>query len=46
MDGSHGLGLGLYIAGCIVEAHGGHIEVESGPGGTTFRVCLPRAPPS
>jgi PAS domain S-box-containing protein len=38
-----GLGLGLYIARQIVEAHGGEIRVESAPGaGTTFTVLLPR----
>ena len=38
-----GLGLGLALARQLVEAHGGHISVES-PGeglGTTFRVQLP-----
>ena len=38
-----GLGLGLYISRCIVEAHGGSIEALS-PGlgrGTTIRVRLP-----
>ncbi|HEU5208682.1 MAG TPA: sensor histidine kinase [Longimicrobiales bacterium] len=38
------LGLGLYIAERIVSAHGGYIEVESGPDtGTTFTVNVPRA---
>ncbi|MCA1825839.1 MAG: ATP-binding protein [Myxococcales bacterium] len=38
-----GLGLGLYIARQMVEAHGGRIEVESEPGlGTTFVVEIPR----
>jgi signal transduction histidine kinase len=37
-----GLGLGLYIARQIVEAHGGSITVESMiDHGTTFRVALP-----
>jgi two-component system sensor kinase FixL len=40
-----GLGLGLYIARQIVEAHGGEIRVESAPGtGTSFIVLLPREP--
>jgi signal transduction histidine kinase len=38
-----GLGLGLYIAKQIAEAHGGHISVESSAEhGTSFKVCLPR----
>ncbi len=42
--GVSGLGLGLYIARAIIEAHGGTIRAESdGPGqGSTFVVCLPR----
>jgi signal transduction histidine kinase len=38
-----GLGLGLFIAKQIAEAHGGHISVESSvEHGTSFKVCLPR----
>jgi PAS domain S-box-containing protein len=37
-----GLGLGLYIARLIVEAHGGRIQVSSEVGkGSTFSVILP-----
>jgi signal transduction histidine kinase/DNA-binding response OmpR family regulator len=39
-----GLGLGLYIVREIVHAHGGTIDVESGPEGTVFRLVLPLAP--
>jgi PAS domain S-box-containing protein len=37
-----GLGLGLFIVREVVRAHGGGVEVESGEGGTTFTVRLPR----
>jgi PAS domain S-box-containing protein len=42
-----GLGLGLYIARQIVEAHGGSIRLDGAPGeGSTFTVEVPRdAPP-
>lgn len=37
-----GSGLGLYIAGALVRAHGGAVNVRSEPGeGTTFSVMLP-----
>ncbi|MDN4174474.1 PAS domain S-box protein [Nocardioides sp. SOB77] len=41
--GIEGLGLGLSITRALVEAHGGHVLVESEVGvGTTFTVRLPR----
>jgi two-component system sensor histidine kinase VicK len=40
-----GLGLGLYIAKAVIDAHGGHIWFTSDPGrGTTFSFTLPREP--
>ncbi len=37
-----GLGLGLYISRCVVEAHGGNIWAESSPGqGTRIFFTLP-----
>lgn len=42
---SGGSGLGLAIAKSIVEAHRGHISLETAPGqGCTFRVVLPIDP--
>ena len=39
---SAGLGLGLYISDQIVQAHGGHIRVDSEEGcGSTFSLLLP-----
>jgi len=40
-----GLGLGLYLARQIAEAHGGRIDVQSGAGtGSVFIVSLPAGP--
>jgi two-component system sensor histidine kinase HydH len=38
---AEGTGLGLTIVHRIVDEHEGHIEVESRPNGTLFRVTLP-----
>ncbi len=40
-----GLGLGLFIARAIANAHGGGVEVDSSTAGTMFRLVLPRRPP-
>ena len=43
-DGSAGSGLGLAIVKAIVEAHGGHVRVESVPGsGARFTMAFPAA---
>lgn len=39
-----GVGLGLSISYRIVKQHSGDITFESGPGGTTFIITLPRDP--
>jgi len=40
----YGVGIGLFIARRIVEAHGGTLTAQSTPGaGSTFHVCLPAA---
>jgi two-component system sensor histidine kinase KdpD len=42
-----GSGIGLTIVKGLVEAHGGHVSVESEPErGTTFRFTLPLPPPA
>jgi signal transduction histidine kinase len=41
-DNHRGLGLGLYISRCLIEAHGGKIWAESQAGsGTSIRFTLP-----
>ena len=41
---SNGMGMGLFIANSIVEAHGGTMRVESSPGeGAAFSFTLPTA---
>lgn len=43
---AEGLGLGLYVAHGIVDAHGGRMWLESEPGkGSTFAFTLPRSQP-
>jgi two-component system OmpR family sensor kinase len=39
-----GSGLGLAVAGSLVQAHGGTIELTGEPGSTVFTVTLPLAP--
>jgi signal transduction histidine kinase len=36
-----GLGIGLFVARSIAEAHGGHVTAERPPAGALFRVVLP-----
>jgi heavy metal sensor kinase len=46
-DGVRGAGLGLSIAKGAVEANGGRLTLEqSGPGGSTFRITMPRVAPA
>jgi signal transduction histidine kinase len=41
-----GAGLGLSIAQWAVQAHGGHIALDSKPGfGATFRIFIPAISP-
>jgi C4-dicarboxylate-specific signal transduction histidine kinase len=38
-----GTGLGLYICKEIIEGFGGHMELTTGPTGTTFHLMIPLA---
>jgi two-component system nitrogen regulation sensor histidine kinase GlnL len=38
---ANGVGLGLAVASKIIAAHGGRIDLDSVPGATVFRICLP-----
>lgn len=39
-----GAGLGLAIVRAISEGHGGRVDLESGPSGTTFTIRIPQTP--
>lgn len=39
--GIRGSGLGLPIVAAIASAHGGHVALESGPGGSRFAIVVP-----
>jgi two-component system sensor histidine kinase KdpD len=41
--GKKGLGVGLFVAKAIVEAHGGHIRAENTDSGACFSVSVPAA---
>lgn len=38
---TRGAGLGLSIVKAIAEAHGGSVDLDTGPGGSTFTLSLP-----
>ncbi len=42
--GVHGSGLGLSLVDRIVRQHGGRVQVQSTPRGTTFTLLIPAAP--
>ncbi len=39
----YGMGIGLYLARKVIDAHGGRLQVESAPGcGSTFTIAVPQ----
>jgi signal transduction histidine kinase len=38
-------GLGLAVVAAVAEAHGGRVDVDTGPRGTVVRVVVPGAAP-
>lgn len=45
-DRAHSTGLGLAVVRAVVDAHGGHVQLDTGPDGTRFALLLPLASPS
>lgn len=41
-----GTGMGLALTEKLIGQHGGRVEFNTGPGGTTFRISVPLIPPS
>lgn len=42
---TQGTGMGLALTEKLIGQHGGQVDFESGPQGTTFRITLPLEPP-
>ena len=43
----YGMGIGLYLARKVIDAHGGRLQVQSAPGcGSTFTIAVPQRPRS
>jgi len=40
------MGLGLAVVKHFVEMHGGQVDVETGPEGSTFTIKIPISPPA
>ena len=43
---ARGTGMGLALTEKLVGQHGGRIDFQTGPRGTTFRITLPLQPPA